>query len=559
MDGPGNVGLGNLERIEGITRRALMSRGAQGALAVGAGSLLAACGSTATTLSSSRLAAASHPVLPNTSGTGTPVRGGTLMLGETSGGTSETLNPVLVVANSDVYRSCMLYDNLFVPAPHLKSLIPRLAVSAERNADASVWTVQLRKDVVWHDGTPFTADDVIYTLNYWTGPNSQLASIAAPIDLKRVRKRGPLTVEVPLLAPNAQWPTTTASFLNPIIKAGTKASDFNRHAIGTGPFKFVSFDPGRQSVFEANREYWEEGKPYLDRVIVNSSFTDDNARLNALLAGEINLMPLASFELAKAQMAARQVTVFGSPCLQPYVFTMRVDKGETADVRVRQAMKLIPDRQAIIDSALAGFGTVGNDLMGQGCPYFDSSHQPIQDLERAKSLLKAAGRAGATFTLGASPATPGLLESAIVFAEQAKGAGITINVQQLSPSIYWTAAGGFDQAAFRTEYYAMWPSLSDYYTEYLSRGTVWNETFWTYQRGGAASQRLIYQATAETDPTRAADLWHEVQSQQINDGGILEWANADSVDLAAPNVKGLVESPIQYLNGRFQDAWIAQS
>ena len=144
-----------------ITRRRLMAIGAQGALALGGAGLLTACGGSSS--SSSATTSASG---------GTPVRGGTFRVGMITAGSAETINPAHAVNNSDLLRIAQLYDNLFTVGPDVKTLVPALALSAEPNSKATVWTLKLRPNVKWHDGKPFTADDVVYTLRSWANPNS---------------------------------------------------------------------------------------------------------------------------------------------------------------------------------------------------------------------------------------------------------------------------------------------------------------------------------------------------------------------------------------------------
>jgi peptide/nickel transport system substrate-binding protein len=547
---------------DGVTRRRLLQTTGAGALAVGGASLLAACGTLAKSSSKTTgTTSASVAGLPNTSGGGVPRRGGTLTVGGITGGSSETLNPPLAVTDTDAIRAFQLFDRLFLPSGDLQTLVPQLALSAESNKDASVWTFELRPGVTWHDGKPFTADDVVYSITrFWTNPDGQAVGQTAAIDLKGVRKRGPLVVEVPLLQPQQDWPAIPTTNLNAIVQNGATAKSFSTRPIGTGPFKFVSFSPGRQSVFTANRDYWESGKPYIDELIFNTSFAEDETRLNALLSGEIDLMPQATFTLAKEQQAGGQSTVFGSKCPQPYMILMRVDKGPLSDVRVRQAMRLIADRPALIEGALSGYGSVGYDLLGQGTRYYDSSLTRGQDIEQAKSLLKSAGMAGATFTLQTSNVAPGYVESATLFAQQAKAAGITINVQQESPSTYYTPAGGFLSGAFRQDNYLPLATLSAYYSEYMSASSSLNETFWTKQPNGAAAEALLNQAIAATDPSTAQELWNQVQMLQFNQGGLLLWACPYFVNIAGPRAKGVTESQCGFLNnGDFRNAWVTSA
>jgi peptide/nickel transport system substrate-binding protein len=542
---------GNEDGRRGLSRRTFITRAAQGATAISAASLLAACGGA--TRGGTGTASSMPAALPTNSGTGTPVRGGTLTMGGISGGTSETLDPISAGSTLDFVSSFLLWDRLFLPSDDLQTVVPQLAVSAESNKDASVWTIRLRKGVVFHDGTPLTADDVIYSINYWANPIGFMAGIVAIVDRPRMRKRDSLTVEVPLLSPDAAFPARTMCYPCVIIKNGTKHEDFNRHPIGTGPFKFVSFTPGSQRVFVANKDYWQPGKPYLDKIVGISTFTEESARVNALLSGAIDLVPQSSWVATRQQQASGQVTAFGSPALQPWVFVMRTDKGPLADVRVRQAMRLLTDRQALINGALSGYGRVGNDLLGAGLPHFDDTKRE-QDIEQAKSLLKAAGRQDTVFTLQTSAVADGMPQAATLLQEQASQAGVKIHVQQVPTATYFTSAGGLMTGSFRQDYYPGFPSLASYYAEYFAPKSTLNETYFK----NPEFTKLVTEGTGAPDPTRATELWREVQKMQFDTGGYLLWANAYSVNLAAKKVKGVRENMSGLMaNGDLRNAWIA--
>src|SRR5262245_30052044 len=189
------------EAAAGITRRELLKVGIAGTLGVAA------------TGSAGGLAASAGAVID----TAKPVRGGKLTVGMITGGTAETLNPGLAIAAADTLRCVQLYDTLFRTGPDIKSLLPGLAVSAEHNKKATSWTFHLRDGVRWHAGKPFTADDLLWNFHTCgSTSNYNHALFAGAVDFKRVRKRGRLLLEVPLLRPVAEFPSIFA-FLEPFI------------------------------------------------------------------------------------------------------------------------------------------------------------------------------------------------------------------------------------------------------------------------------------------------------------------------------------------------------
>lgn len=528
-----------------ITRRRLIEGGIAGALAVaGAGRLASQAGAL-------DLATALEK----------PVRGGTFTVGMVTAGNSETINPAKSVNLSDLLRIAQLYDQLFTVGGDVKTLVPRLALSAEPNKKATAWTLHLRDGVVWHDGKPFGADDVVWTIKSWADPTSNAhGQVAGLVDFKSVRKRGRLVVEIPLHAPTAQFPSVLTFNQQVILQNGTTADKVNSAPVGTGPFSFSSFIPGQQSVFVANRHYWEHGKPYIDKLVVNSVFADENARLNALLSGAINIAPFLPPLIAKQVESSQRAKLLKSRSVVQYWFLMRVDKGPFADARVRQAMKLIADRPALINGALAGYGTVANDLIGVDTQYYASDlPQRHQDIEKAKSLLKQAGQEDLSFVLPTAAALPGFNPSATLLAQQAKKAGVNVSVKIVSPNTYYTPAGGFLKRPIGVDLGAPFQSLTEVYNTFFVPGAPFNETWWGHQRNGAAAWRLIAEAKAATDPARARDLWHQVQLQQYNDGGVIAWANADDLAAVAPNVRGVSAKPEGYLDYfRLQNGWLSQ-
>lgn len=526
-----------------VSRRRFLQLGAGTVATLGAGGLLAACGSGSSSSSPS-------------SSSAKPVRGGTLTAGLITGGKSESIVPGMLTS---IMRVNALYDPLARIGPDLE-MEPCLATSWEPNEDATVWTFKLRDGVEWHDGKPLTADDVVWTIGTWGQPEFFIANgyMSNLVDFKRVRKRDRLTVEVPLQMPIAQFPTLlNLVYSSLVVPNGATVEQMMNNPIGTGPFKYESFTPGNQSVFTRNPNYWENGKPYLDKLVIDSSFTDESARLSALESGQINALPNLQF-LAARQAGSGAFTVQESPRgAVSYYFAMRVDEGPFADKRVRQAIKLLADRPALVEGALSGYGTPANDIFAPGVDYFDDSLVRSQDVEQAKSLLKAAGQEGFRATLATSNAFTGFVESATLFAQQAKAAGVTIDIKQIPSSSYYTPGGGYGVRQFGTDFGGnAVPSLTAAAFVLLPESNE-NLSHWGSQPGGPANVKLIREAMAALDPAKAEELWRAVQEQQFEEGGYLIWGNAKNVDAVANDVHGLeTTTAVNLYQSKLGNAWI---
>src|SRR5262245_31355945 len=334
-------------------------------------------------------------------------RGGTLRVGHAGAGKGETFNPGRGSSFIDTSRQYNLYDPLVRVNPDL-TIAPGLALAWIKNKSATVWEIHLRPHVTFHNGKPFTADDVIYSLRSMGDPSHVGHFAVTNIRLGDLKKINPLTVRVPLKSPNARLFDSFVNGNTVMIQNGEK--DFAK-PVGTGPFVFGSFTPGERSHCTRNPNYWEHGKPYVD-AWEDISIDDPQARLNALLSGQIDAMSSLDYNQARAHQKKGDIHVVNAPSPSMHCIYMAVDKAPFNDNRVRQAFRLIPDRKALINGAISGFGTIGNDLFGRGYPYFAEMPVRAHDPERAKAMLKAAGAEGLKVTLHTSDAVPGFVEAA---------------------------------------------------------------------------------------------------------------------------------------------------
>lgn len=546
-----------------VSRRDLLKGVGAAGLAAGVGGILAACGGgggepaapappaeTGGGTTEAAPPATTEAAPPATTEAAGPKTGGRLRVGHVGGGDAEGFDPSRGSSFIDASRNFNVYDPLTRVAPDL-TIQPGLALEWEATKpDATEFQVKLRPDVVWHDGSPFTADDVIYSFQLMADPAHIGHSGVTNVRVKDVKKVDDLTLVLPLKAPNAAPWLSFVQQNNVIVKNGQ--TDFSK-PIGTGPFMITEFTVGERSLGVRNANYWETGKPYVDEW-EDISISENDARLNALLSGEIDMLSQLDFIQAQAHKDAGDIQVIDAESPSINVFLMAIDEPPFDDVRVRQAFRLLVDRQALIDKVFLGFGSPGNDLAGKGLQYF-AEDLPVrtQDLEQAKSLLAAAGyQDGLEVTLHTSTIVPGFVEAATLFAEQAKGAGVTIKVKKEDPNAYFDTALLYTHVAFGQSFWTM-TSLPTWYEQALFSDAIWNETHWI----DPAYDDLVRAAEGELDETKAAQLWHDIQQRQYDEGGYIVWANQHLVDAAANYVKGVVPSSFFNLGGwNYRDVWL---
>ena len=478
-----------------------------------------------------------------------PKRGGRLRVGVAGGGASETLSPVLTINEIDIARGHLLYERLVEVNPD-GSLSNQLAEDISPNASGTVWTIKLRPDVIFHDGSRLTADDVVYSLRYIIDPSHKTQGSAELSFVKsnNIQRVDPLTVRLVLEQPIATVLTTLSSFDLYIFKAGT--TSFNRPN-GTGPWKFKSWTRGERSLFVRHDQYRRHGGPYLDELEI-ISIDDPTTRLNSLIAGQIDAMgqldpKLITTVVANPKLRVLQANSGGHTCQ-----LMRVTTPPFTDNRVRQAFRLMVDRAQIVRNVQLGYGVIGNDLACRYDPdYAREIPQRPYDPEKASFLLKQAGHAGLSISLATADLIPGVLDSSVLIAEQAKKAGVTVNIVKVPPDQYW--AQKYMKSPFEVTYWQQ-RSLDSQIAISLNSNGIYNETDWKQP----AFDKITREARRTLDPTKRHELWVAAQRMLWEQGGYIIWGFHPFLDAYASNVHGLRPSIMRALGWyNFTDVYLS--
>ena len=511
--------LGELVNGKRISRRSLLKGAAAMGAAAALGPIASACGGSGSTDASSSAAAS-----------GTPNKGGDLVVGIVGGSAKDTADPHTGSYEPDIAIQYIMYEGLTMWDWDVK-VQNLLAESIEPNADGSVWQVKLRDGMTWHDGKPITADDVVYSMERIVDPKDPKVGVAtltgvAPGSTKKVDN---LTVEFQLTTSNVLLDEALAERSCKIVPV-----DFDpKKPIGSGPFKMTDMKPGEQFKWAAFADYWDT-PPNVDTLTM-IEFADDTARINALQSGQIQAMSQLPKSQAKVIEATDGLALLNAETGAWRPFTMRIDVKPFDDVRVRQAFRLIVDRQQMIDQAYSGLGAVANDMYGRYDAGTPDLPQHAQDIEQAKSLLKQAGYDNnLTVELVTSEGALGGDEvaAAQVFAEQAKAAGVTVNIKKTDASVFY----GKD--------YLSWPFAQDFWAsrgflQQASQGTMpkapYNETHWK----NAEWLALVEKAFKTVDDAARADLISQAQQMEYDSGGYIIWAWRNQVDAYSKKITGL--------------------
>ena len=513
----------DIDRLS-LSRRELLV-GAGGVLLAGG---LAACGSSGSS-SSAASGGGSTPA-------GTPKKGGNFRLGVTGGGASDIIDGQSIVTKPDQTRLIGSWETLMTYNEDYVLGTEGLAEEVDSSVPGQV-DVRLRSGIEFHNGKTLTADDVIYSIKRILNPKEGLFGAAglASIDANKLQKMDANTVRIVLKQPDSTIPDQLGQYFNGIVPVGYERKGALKW-VGTGPYKIQSFTPGQQSVAVRNENYWRPASegPWFGQVTV-TDFADSAAQVNALLSGQLDAItdiPFAQIDTAKAQgIAILEGTGGGWLPL-----CMAIDMDPFTDVKVRQAFRLMADRQAMLEQVLSGHGSVANDIFSpfDAC-YSSDLAQREQDIEQAKSLLKSAGQDGMTVDLHTTNGAAGMVDSANVFASQCKAAGVTVNVKN-DPNYY---GDQYLKLPFSVDFWGTRGYLPQVGLGMLPPPCPYNETHWPPKSGEGADYISLYQqALKETDPTKRCDIIHEMQKAEYDVGGYIIPFFNNLVDAHSAKVEG---------------------
>jgi peptide/nickel transport system substrate-binding protein len=351
--------------------------------------------------------------------------------GEIIAGLSErmlTLDPAnhYSISATSVLRH--VYDPL-VDVTNDDKFVPALAESW-RAVSNTAWRFTLRRGVTFHDGTPFTADSVAFTLKR-VRDNTKLIKSFVYQDIEDVQKDGDYAVTVTTRRPFGSLPAhlTMLGMLPP--SAGVSEDAFFQKPIGTGPFRFVSWTHGDHIDLVANPKYWKPGIPRAEKLAVRF-IPELSTRVAALRAGEIHVIDRVWPDMVQTLRSTPGVKVLDTPAIEAQRWHFQLARDSVKDPRVRKAVSLAIDRNVIIKDLLLGYARPVVCPVPPGLLGYTNLGQKPYDPEKARQLLRQAGVSNLTldFVL-MKDLYPKQLEIAQAVAAMLGDVGIKVNIRNL--------------------------------------------------------------------------------------------------------------------------------
>ncbi|MBI2886833.1 MAG: ABC transporter substrate-binding protein [Chloroflexi bacterium] len=459
------------------------------------------------------------------------------------------------------------YDGLVMYDPmDPKSIVPDLAERWELTPDGRTYTFSLRKGVKFHNGNPFTAQDVKFSLDRMRDPPQGVRSPRRGVfeAVEKVEMVDDYAVKVQLKRPNSSLLANLAmGWMGMYDKewVESKGQDApKKEVMGTGPFKLKSFTPGIATEVERNPDYWMPQRPYLDGV-KKFTIADKGTRVAALRSGQIHMLALSADDADAQKDLANQLTIQRLGGFSFSTINLNSTRKPFDDAKVRQAVMMAIDRRAALQILSQGDADLGGYLPPSGqwaLPEADLIKLPgyakdkAAELAQAKKLLDEAGYgAGFSVTI-TSEAAHEDLDTFVV--DQLSKIGIKVEVKILESSVAYDAAAKKDFLMLPWGHAVTLDDPDAIYAEFYTCNAARNYS-------GICSKEadeLFLKQSQTVDPVERKKLVQELEKKAVPLAGkiVLQWSRIRHGQWNF--VRNYIKHPSSYSNQKQRDAWLSQ-
>lgn len=471
----------------------------------------------------------------------TPRAGGTLKMAWAS--SPRTIDPALTIQGDEYMITQNVYDNLTRVDQKLQ-VQPMLATGWSADGQARVWTFTLRQGVKFHHGRELKASDVVFTFERVLDPKTASPGRTALGPIEKVEAVDDYTVRFRMSAPYADLPVNLGVTFGRIVPAD-RADKIVSEPSGTGPFRMAEFKPGERTRLVKFADYWDKPRPYLDE-LWQVNMPQHATQVASLSGNDVQMMFEVPVPFLGTLEKAPGVSVVSvkSTSFQPVV--LATNQKPFDDNRVRTAMKLLVDREAVIKAIWQGRGSVANDHPVPDInPFHAAIPQRTRDLARAKALLTEAGHPqGFSSEIWTSNERVGLQELAVVIQQMVAPAGIKLEVK----TVPW---GVFNATVYRKKalYVNNWfgrATIDETLYPYFKTGGSWNEGEYSNPK----LDKLLDEGRSSTDPVKRKEAYAEVQRVISDEGHYLVAYHTQYVSAMRATVKGYGLHPLRWCDFR---------
>jgi peptide/nickel transport system substrate-binding protein len=409
--------------------------------------------------------------------------------------------------------------------------IPELATKWESNADLTEWTLTLRDGVKFHDGSAFDSADAVYSVERMIDPEFDSPVRAVLGIIAKAEAPDPLTLKLTLSSAEADLPLLLADYRALMTPEGSKDS-VGSSPVGTGPFKMEKLDPEGTSRFVANTDYFF-GAPKLAAIEI-PAIADNTAATQALVGGQVDLLLSIDAKSIPQFSDTSKFSVQQIPSGDWNAIDFKVDQKPFDDPRVRKALRIATDRQALTDLVLGKDGGVPTcDTPVWSADPFRWNGDCPQDIEGAKQLLAEAGYPdGIDIEVFTSDVEDNMVELVQAYQEQVKAAGIRVKLTMADASGYYDDVW-MKEPAF-VDSWGQRPAVQVLNEVYRSTAT-WNPT----GQVDPELDAMLDEARSTADPGQRAIKYQAIQEHLFENSAIFIPYHKTLVRAMGANVKGI--------------------
>lgn len=455
---------------------------------------------------------------------GEPRQGGEIIIGTL--GEAQSINPFLTNETEGQWRCNMLFDQFVIIDPKTYEVRPKLAKEWTASDDATEFTFTLQDEILFSDGTPLTTEDISFFIHGVLEPGSTSPFVARFIDIdgaeaynngeadtiSGVEIVDERTITIRLSEPNAAF-LVNLEHIRPVPAAQLEGKSLTddpwfQAPVGAGPFRFVEWQTGADFVAERNENYWQPGKPYLDRFI-HRTIADSQTLVLALETGEIDASNYPAPTVAETLQAVESLEVMVPPFTQPDGWSFNLQHEQLAIMEIRQAICHALNMEQFAADFLLGLGDVGVGPLAPDNWAFNTDLEPIPyDLDRARELMEAAGYPDGGFSIEFTTNQGNILREDFLTFTQAALSELGIDV--VANLAEWTQVVN---AATNGSFEAICPTWSGAIVEpdelYL---TLHSESARNvYHYSNAEVDQLLEDARASVDQEARKEMYWRVQ------------------------------------------------
>jgi peptide/nickel transport system substrate-binding protein len=446
------------------------------------------------------------------------------------GGEPDQLDPHLTSAYPSFQVLENVYDTLVQPGDPATETEPALATDWEVSEDELTWTFELRDDVVWHNGREFTADDVVYSLERIAEEGLNAVRLASVDEVVAVDDH---TVELELSHPTPNLLEQVGGFKGMAIVPEEIVEDgsVELEPVGTGPFRFVSYDEGQQIVLEANEDYWGDG-PFIEGVEFRF-IPEGTVAMTNLRAGQVDWtdnVPPQDFE---RMMESDEVVAETAPSGDFWYIAFNFAVEPFDDVDVRRALSFGLSREQVAEAAWFGFADPTQTAIPDANEWH-TDYAPFEyDPARAQQLLDDAGVDDLAVDFMVTNEYEETIQAAQVVASQWNDLGVTtsIRIEDFSGWLDDQAEGNYD--ALLLGWLGNVDPYDFYHLQHVSDGE-----FNTHGYENEEVDELLQDAAEETDEDQRQELYDEAVELIVGEVSYLYLYNPEILHAWQPEVSG---------------------